>query len=83
MISRCEWEREGCDNWEVMSGLKGQGRCWFGCDVVYQGESWSMMQSGGVAAGLCYTALIPLRDRPVKAGSDLWPTHIAAQLEWT
>lgn len=36
-----------------------------------------------VAAALCHTALIPLRDRPVKAGSDLQPTHIAAQLEWT
>lgn len=25
MISGCEWEWEGCDNREAMSGLKGQG----------------------------------------------------------
>lgn len=36
MISRCDWEWEGCDNREALSALKGQGRCWFGCDVVYQ-----------------------------------------------
>lgn len=57
----------GMDDWKVMSGLKGQGRCWFGCDVVYQEESRSMMLFGGVAAGLCYTALVPLTDRPVKS----------------
>lgn len=62
---------------KVMSGLKGQDCFWFGCDVVHQERA---------AAG-CILAEWQLatqrRDRPVKAGSDLQPTHIAAQLEWT
>lgn len=67
MISRCEWEWEGCDNWEAMSDLEGHGRCRFGCDVVNKGESWSAMQFGRVAAGLCHTAPPAQWDRPVKS----------------
>lgn len=46
MISVCEWEREGCEDREVMSTLKGQGCRRPGCDVVYQERAWSVMQSG-------------------------------------
>lgn len=66
MISRRGWEWEGCDNWEVMTGLKGQGRCRLGSDVVSQQRAWGLMQSGSVAAGIRHAALPPPRDRPVK-----------------
>lgn len=61
MISRCEREWEGCDRQEAVSGLKSQGRCWFGCDVVCQERAGSLMQFGGVAAGTCHTAPIPVK----------------------
>lgn len=82
MISVCEWEWEGCDDRggderSQRSGLLS-ARLWCGFTRRALGAWCSLARVA--AAGLCHTALIAPRDRPVRAGSDLQPTHIAAWL---
>lgn len=81
MISVCEWEREGCEDrgWWALSKVRvavGPAVMWF---TRRELGAWCSL-ARVAAAGLCHTALIAPRDRPVRAGSDLQPTHIAALL---
>ena len=64
-----------------MSVVKGQGRCVFGCDVVYPGRTEAAEWQ------LAFATLLHSDSSTGRACKKLvlicGPTHIAAQLEWT